>query len=702
MSNIKQTDNSLKKPSLSQSENIDIDYRVKLELNRFQQKMVIYGGVLNMCAGIIVILSLLGKAELSTLLAWYTAVTLTNIANWSVVYKNRLVTPAQIDAWRRASREYHIVLLILCLTWGCISILHITNEAHFQLYVITFLQLGLLGLSFGTVTDYVACVISNISLLLPYMIFHIYTGIHDVLLKGHDSNWNISLSFNLLILSLFLLIATYFGYKLVRKFFKVSFENVALSEKLEHANQFLEKRVKERTLELEDSLKLVTYQATHDLLTGLPNQRLLLEYINTSIDSAKRNNNMFALASICLNEIEKINDGFGHQALDQIIKTVAQRFQNFISKIGSDGEKKFHFIITLSRKDVFVLLLEPVLNSDIDEITERIFSIFDEPVYIEKQAIKLTISIGLSVYPEDGQDGKSLLMNADAAMLHAKKRGGNSLNIYDSEINATISKRFEIESYLHNALQKNEFTIQYQPFFNLKTGKVCGGEALIRWNNPMLGSVPPADFIPLAEANGLIIPLGEWVLQTVCLQTKKWQKLGYDSIKIAVNLSAKQLQKKNIIKVISDILLQADIDPKFIEIELTETEAFQKDTISLLKQIKMMGLNLSIDDFGTGYSGLNNLKLFEIDKLKIDKSFVQDLSTNNDSKAIVSNTISLAKKIHVSVLAEGVETEEQLDFLQENGCDMIQGFYFSQPLDPDEFTKLLGGELQLAHEYTPK
>jgi EAL domain-containing protein (putative c-di-GMP-specific phosphodiesterase class I) len=231
--------------------------------------------------------------------------------------------------------------------------------------------------------------------------------------------------------------------------------------------------------------------------------------------------------------------------------------------------------------------------------------------------------------------------------------------------------------------------LQFQPVINLQTGHICSAEALIRWNSPTLGYVMPDNFIPIAEATGIIVPLGEWVLRTACEQVKCWHDMGFISMRVAVNLSAKQLLRKNLRLKIKDILDKTGIAPEYIELELTESVAFQKEVVPLLKQFKRMGFGLSIDDFGTGYSGLSNLKLFSIDTLKIDKSFVRDLMTNNDSRAIVSNTIALAKKINVKIIAEGVETREQLNFLIENGCDMIQGYYYSPPIDADAISHLL-------------
>jgi len=676
--------------TLTPNEWVIVEENVQLELNNFQHKMVKIGWLLSIFIGFFVILALYHKTKLSYLITWYGLLMMANTINVYIAHKNRLIHPSQTQQWRSASKEYHVILGLLCLSWGFLSILYTSHDARYQLYIVTWLQLCIVGFSFGTITDYIACVIANICILLPYVVSRGYSGFHAIITTGHDPNLNISLSIIPVILSVFSLMACYIAYRLVKNFFILSLENIFLRKKLEEANQFLENRVQERTVELENSLKLVKFQATHDLLTNLPNQFLLLEYVQQAIDSAYQDKHLFAVVCLTLNELEKINDSLGHKTGNRVIKAIANRFDRYLKEIRKDNSQTLNFTVTLSRKDELVIIIEPLYKNDvIENIVEKLFSILNEPVNIEKQAIKLTASIGVSIYPRDGTNVKSLLMNADAAMISAKKQGGNHVNIYKSELNFGVQQKLMIESQLYNAIGKNEFSLYYQPFVNSETLEICGGEALIRWNNPILGQISPELFIPLAEANGLIIPLGEWALRTACKQAVIWQKSGYTSLKIAINLSAKQLRQKNILNVIEKVIKEIGLNPKNIELELTETEAFNEETIPILAQLKKMGFRLSIDDFGTGYSGLNNLKLFSIDKLKIDKSFIRDLATNNDSKAIVANTIDLAKKIHVTVIAEGVETKEQLKFLQEQGCNMIQGYYFSRPVDTDTFTVLL-------------
>jgi diguanylate cyclase (GGDEF)-like protein len=667
-------------------EEFNIAKKVEFELDKSHSGVIKLGSLANVIASIFVVIVLRAQIPPNYLLVWFGVLMLTNSLNvvWAYIYQKPDVTYEQLRRWRQVM---HFMLFMICLTWGSIGIIFTTTNVYYELYIITFLQVAALGFCFGSVVDFMAAFICTATLLLPTIVYRIYLGLHATLTGVHDSGLNLAFGINLLILAVFLIAMSAMGNRLLKNFFKLSLKNILLNEKLENMNKFLELRVKERTVELENTLKLVTHQATHDSLTDLPNQRSLLDYINDAIKSSANNNHMFAVILFSLNEIEKINDGLGYQAGEKVISTVAQRFKNmFVNKQFGD----LNFKITLSRKDVFVILLDPI--SSIDEIEIKLsplFLVLEEPVITEKQSLKLTASIGVSVSPRDGYDIDTLLIKADASLFQAKQQGGNFVSINEAKTSTNISHQLEIAKNLHTAIQNNEFKLQFQPVINLQTGHICSAEALIRWNSPTLGYVMPDNFIPIAEATGIIVPLGEWVLRTACEQVKCWHDMGFISMRVAVNLSAKQLLRKNLTLKIKDILDKTGIAPEYIELELTESVAFQKEVVPLLKQFKRMGFGLSIDDFGTGYSGLSNLKLFSIDTLKIDKSFVRDLMTNNDSRAIVSNTIALAKKINVKIIAEGVETREQLNFLIENGCDMIQGYYYSPPIDADAISHLL-------------
>lgn len=439
-----------------------------------------------------------------------------------------------------------------------------------------------------------------------------------------------------------------------------------------------------------DSIKLklenilVSYQANHDSLTGLPNQRLLAQYMDSAIQLAKKTQETFAFICFSLNRLEIINDSLGHEAGDIIIQSVTKRLSTFATL-----QKPLNYIITLSRKDTFNILLTSIQQSDIEVEINKLFSVLDEPFYLENRGVKVTASIGVSLYPKDGSDMQTLLINADAAMLKAKQFGSNRLEFYRSEINAQLPKRLELESELHIALTKNQFDVFYQPLIDLSTNSISGMEALIRWKHPERGYISPGNFIPLAEETGLIVPIGEWVMREACKQTLKWHEMGFNNLKVAVNLAEKQLRQENFIATIQNVLEATKLDSRYLELEITETAILDESIINLIKEFKSLGLSLSIDDFGTGYSGLSYFKRFAIDKLKIDQSFIRDIPSNNNSITIVSAIIAMAKELKVKTLAEGVETKEQLDFLKAKGCDYIQGFYYSKPLETSLFTHLL-------------
>jgi diguanylate cyclase (GGDEF)-like protein len=664
---------------------INLDQSVAYELNEMQLKMMKIGASTNILTGVFVIWMLHTQVSLSLLFMWYGALFATSLIEiiFSYYYQRSDVQAHQMKPWLTT---YHCILALICLVWGSMSVVFEINNVQYLLYTMTFLQVVLFGFSMATMTDFPANVISTICLIFPYLGYHSFYLLHTAFGSKAPAQLTLGFSISLSILAIFLLITSYIGNSLIKKSFKLTFENIALNKKLEQANSFLEERVKERTIELEDSLKLVTYQATHDLLTDLPNQRLLQEYFEKAIVTANQNKGSFAVACYMLNEIEKIDDGLGHEASDFVIKTVAGRFKKTFDK----NIDAVRYTVTLSRKDIFVVLIEFLDGmKDVEKAIQPLFFILDEAIHIKKKAVKLTASVGVSIYPKDGHENKLLLMNATAAMLSAKEMGGNNINIFSAESNVDVAEQLELERDLHNALKNNEFILHYQPVVNLKTGKICSVEALIRWKHPNLGMISPGKFIPLAENDGIIIPLGEWAFRTACMQTKIWHDQGFHTLKIAVNLSSKQLLKKDIVQTFTNILTSTQLSPTCVELELTESAAFRNETIPIVKQFKAMGLSLAIDDFGTGYSGLSNLKLFAIDKLKIDQSFIRDVATNEDSKAIVENTVALAKKINVKVLAEGVETKEQLLFLQETGCYLIQGYYFSQPVEASELTQLL-------------
>lgn len=441
------------------------------------------------------------------------------------------------------------------------------------------------------------------------------------------------------------------------------------------------------SLELSKMLSSFTHQANHDLLTDLPNQRMLAQYIEDSIATVKTTNENFALISFGINRLEMFNNSLGYLASDLVINSIATRLKSQLSKLNQLDKKER--VVTRPRPDAFVILIVPITLEEINKEINQLFLTLNKPFHIGNRESRLTGSVGVTIFPQDSNDAEKLLSNTYAAMFEAKTLGGNQISFYKATMTNNTPYLLEIENELYNALLKKEFLLYYQPLIDLQTQKICGVEALIRWNHPKRGVVSPIDFIPVAEETGLILPIGEWVLNEALIQTVAWQKQGFGGLKIAVNLAAKQLRQGNLIVTIDNALKRSGIDSRSIELELTETALLDESLSPLITQIAERGISLSIDDFGTGYSGLSYLKHFHIDKIKIDKSFIDDVVSSNDSAAIVTATLAMAKELGIKTLAEGVETREQLDFLQKRGCQYIQGYYFSKPLEAKKLEELL-------------
>jgi diguanylate cyclase (GGDEF)-like protein/PAS domain S-box-containing protein len=425
------------------------------------------------------------------------------------------------------------------------------------------------------------------------------------------------------------------------------------------------------------------HQATHDSLTTLPNRSLLLDRIQQAIIHARRSKLLVAILFLDLDQFKTINDGLGHMIGDELLKTVAQRLSLRISE--SD---------TIARMggDEFVIVFPNVEKEEtIYEEAQKILTELAKPIFIEEKELHITTSIGISFYPHDGDDVNTLLKNADMSMYLAKENGRNNFQTYTAELDRKLTQRMTLENHLRSALERREFIVYYQPLMNLRNDRICGMEALIRWMHPELGLISPQDFIPIVEEDGLIIPIGKWVMEIACQQLKDWHQQGFTDLCMSVNLSGRQLQQPDIIDIVRQTLETTNLDPEHLELEITETTLLEntEETIDKLHQLKEVGIHLSIDDFGTGYSSLNYLKRFPVDKLKIDRSFVQDLTSNQNNASITIAIINLASSLQLTVLAEGIETEAQLTFLKENNCDQGQGYYFSKPVPADEFLVLL-------------
>lgn len=442
------------------------------------------------------------------------------------------------------------------------------------------------------------------------------------------------------------------------------------------------------SLELKLENTLVSYQVNHDLLTNLPNQRLLPQYLDSVSLLVADTDNTFALVSFSLNRMEIINDTLGHQASDKIVQAISTR----LTELAKDIQKQRNatqYIITISRKDTFNIIVVPVTQDDVEEKVSQLFTVLDDPIYFDKQGIKVTASLGVSLFNKTESTEQSLLIEADAAMMQAKQFGGNRLELFRAEIRTKTSYKLELEHDLYYALKNNQLQLYYQPLIDINADRISGMEALIRWPHPVHGMISPARFIPVAEETGLIVPIGEWVLEEACRQTRIWHEMGFNWLRVAVNLSEKQFRENEIIDVIDRVLLSTNLHTNFLELEITETSILDENVGTILKEFKNMGLSLAVDDFGTGYAGLSYLKRFSIDKLKIDQSFIRDIPLSSDSMTIVSAIIAMAKELNVKTLAEGVETIDQLNFLKAKYCDYVQGYYYSKPLEANFFTQLL-------------
>jgi diguanylate cyclase (GGDEF)-like protein/PAS domain S-box-containing protein len=430
-------------------------------------------------------------------------------------------------------------------------------------------------------------------------------------------------------------------------------------------------------------------RSNFDDLTGLPNRNLLNDRFAQGIERCNESGTALAVLLLNIDRFKSINDSLGHAAGDAVLRETARRLDALVPP----G-------VTLARieGDEFVLVAEVTHPDEVTRLAQPLLKAVAEPYTLDARQFFLTASIGVALYPKDGQSGEALLQNAGAAMARAKMAGGNACNFYAVEMNARALERLDMENGLRHAIDNGELVLHYQPQLSLKSGAIIGVEALVRWQHPERGLIPPGDFIPLAEESGLIVPLGEWVLRTACAQNKAWQTAGLPPVTVAINLSARQIAAQDLVQLASDVLRETGLDPKYLELELTESmvmadaEAFIRAT----EQLKGLHITLSIDDFGTGFSSLSYLKRFSIDRLKIDQSFVRDLTQDPNSATIALAIISLSHSLGLLVIAEGVETEAQLNFLHARNCDEMQGYHFSRPVPPEEFEAMLRAGRRLA------
>jgi diguanylate cyclase len=445
----------------------------------------------------------------------------------------------------------------------------------------------------------------------------------------------------------------------------------------------LERIIVARTENLEVANRQLRHLATHDALTDLPNRVLLDDRLEQAIAHASRDAQPFAVMILDLDRFKTINDTLGHHSGDAVLKEVASRLRTMVRNVDT---------VARVGGDEFVLVVGPAATlAEAEEIARRANDIVSQPIGVAGVELHVTASIGIALYPEHGESTGRLLMHADAAMYCAKQHGRNTYQCFAPGMDAATLEHVNLESDLHRALKLHQLEIHYQPKVDLATGDVRSAEALVRWRHPERGLILPSQFIPVAEECGLIHDIGEWVLQEACRQCASWHRAGMPPLRVSVNVAASQFRRRDLLDRIQSALRDAPLDPQYLEIELTESVVMTdpEGTAAVLQQLSRMGVLVSVDDFGTGYSSMNYLRRFPIDKLKIDRAFIKDLVTCADDASIVQAIISLAHSLRLKVVAEGVETPEQLNFLQRLGCDQYQGYHFSPAVPAAEFARLI-------------
>ena len=467
--------------------------------------------------------------------------------------------------------------------------------------------------------------------------------------------------------------------KLINASDELEIKVAARTSELSSANQELELEINKR-IAMEEKIKYLAY---FDHLTGLPNRRLFNDRLNQRIINRDRQEKAIGVLFLDLDSFKRINDTMGHAKGDELLKLVASRLKNALR----EGD-------TVCRVggDEFLILIEYIENkADIGMVAEKILEIFQKPFNIDNHDLYITTSIGGAIYPIDGKDVETLIKNADIAMYRAKEKGNNRFELCTPLIKNSVVEEMKLTNSLYRALERNELELYYQPQVNIKSGEIIGLEALIRWHHRKFGIINPLDFIHIAEKTGLILPIGEWVIRSACRQNKAWQAAGIVNVPIAVNLSVNQFQNTRIVEDIGKILRESELDPRDLELEITEN-IIMKETdyiVDSLKQLKQLGVKIAIDDFGTEYSSLNYIKQLPVDKIKIAMSFIRGINLNEKDEAIINVIIVLAKNLGLKVIAEGVETKEQLDFLRKQLCDEVQGFYYYKPMTAPQIEKLM-------------
>lgn len=432
--------------------------------------------------------------------------------------------------------------------------------------------------------------------------------------------------------------------------------------------------------------KQLHHRAYHDSLTALPNRYWLTNHFPKALERSKLHHRELAIIYIDLDRFKFINDLWGHKAGDEILKQVSERLVNHIRP--SD-------VVVRHGGDEFIILLEDIKKFEVKKVAERILQAFTTPFYIESEEHFMTPSIGISLYPEDGQEIDLLINHADTAMFLSKKKGKNNYQFYIHEDENLYERKVKLELRLKNALEKGEFSLYYQPKVNMDTGHILEVEALIRWNHPELGFISPIEFIPLAEENGMVLPIGNWVLQEACKQNKRWQAAGI-KLRTAVNVSSLQFEDPHFIRNIKQALATSNLEPEYLGVEITESVMKNlRQTSSIFQELKGIGVQISVDDFGTGYSSLSVLNKLPVDVVKIDQSFVNEMLINSNTSLLVKTIIEMAENLNFEIIAEGIENKQQAEFLLKNGCKYGQGYYYSLPLPAEQIKALLGTQGQV-------
>ncbi|MDQ6969100.1 MAG: EAL domain-containing protein [Mariprofundus sp.] len=442
----------------------------------------------------------------------------------------------------------------------------------------------------------------------------------------------------------------------------------------------------------EESIRQLAY---YDSITGLPNRDLFKEHLSMALHHAGRNNEKLAVMFLDLDKFKRVNDSLGHEAGDKLLKTISERLQDSVRASDVAARDVGEMGASLARLggDEFTVMLSGLHDiKHVELVARRILDRISEPMMLSGNRVTVSSSIGIAIFPEDGEDISSLLKNADAAMYEVKSKGRNGICFYDDAMRKQSHHRVQLESELHEAIEQDQLTLFYQPKVDAQTCEVLGFEALIRWIHPERGMISPMDFIPVAEESGLIIPVGKWVIKEACRQHQRWRALGKAAVSISVNLSAHQFADEHLLTAIRDILKETDMSAQFLEFEITETVLMQDadKALAILNAMKDMGLKVSIDDFGTGYSSISYLKHFPADVLKVDRAFVKDLPDDEQDATITNAIILLAKALNLGIVAEGVETKAQLQWLRDKECDQIQGYLFSPPVPAEKAVTMLG------------